>query len=150
MKINYITNPFKIGRSKKDVPLDKILATSQDMKNELKKTIDRAVSVSEDEIDKAMDRHEVGTALNDLVIQLNEIQSTTNQISLQPLYNMTKTCRIRKITELRRYYFELDNEARSVHEAEARREFNVRYPDFALDSSAEQERYIVLAMRPLA
>ena len=103
----------------------------------MKKTIDRVVSLSIDEIDKAMDRHEVGIALNDLVIQMNENQSTMNQILLPPLYKMNKTCRIRKLIELRRSYFELDHEARSVLEAEARREFNNRYPDFALDSSIE-------------
>ena len=53
---NYIDNPFKIERSEKDVPLTKILATSKDRKLELKKQLDKVVSLVADDIDNAMNK----------------------------------------------------------------------------------------------
>lgn len=69
---NYIDDPYKVQRSEKDgVSLTKILATSLDRKFELKKSIDRVISVSKKGLDKAMSKDEVGEELSLVVDQLN-------------------------------------------------------------------------------
>ena len=67
----YIDTPYSIGRSEKDVPLTKILATMLDRKQELKRCIDRAISTDSDDLDKAFNAKEAGKCLRQTIETVN-------------------------------------------------------------------------------
>ena len=56
----YIDTPCRVDCSGKDVPLTKILATSPDRQIQLEKSFHKSTLVSEDELDKAMNKDELG------------------------------------------------------------------------------------------
>ena len=67
MKTYYIDTPFRVDRSEKDVQLTRILATSLDRRLELEKSIYKATSVSEDELDKAVNKDELRKELDSVI-----------------------------------------------------------------------------------
>ena len=133
IQVNYIDNPFKVGRSELDVPLTKILTTSVDRKEELIKAINRVASIDKSELDKAFNKDEVGNALMWVVRKLNTGfgQIPVTQMHSVSLSRLNKEKRIEKLIELRTEYFNKDPTAKSTLEQKVRDEFKRKYPDFA-------------------
>ncbi|KAL9178464.1 hypothetical protein ACHAXT_003794 [Thalassiosira profunda] len=127
----YIDKPFAVERSEKDVPLTKILATSVDRNEEKKKAIDRAVSVNTDELNKAMNKEEVAEELDALG---NELYSLDVDFDVR---KMTKKDMIKKLIELRRAQFDLDDGAKSKAHTDALEAFALKYPSEATPVSFE-------------
>ena len=124
----YVANPYSVERSEKDVPLTKILATASDQKNEQMKIINRAVSLSANELDKAMVLEEVGEELLKTVQLLNETYNVSPQIPVPMLSRLTKKLRIQDLILFRRLLFEKDRELESRLRKEAQEEFEKIYP----------------------
>ena len=99
-QFNYIDNQFKIDRSEKDIALTKILATSKDRKLELKRTIDNATSLVEEDIDKSMNKDKVGEKLLEVNDYLNFDSSTIVRLLIADpkLNKINKSERIERIT----------------------------------------------------
>lgn len=133
IQVNYIDNPFKVGRSELDVPLTKILTTSVDRKEELIKAINRVASIDKSELDKAFNKDEVGNALMWVVRKLNTGfgQIPVTQMHSVSLSRLNKEKRIEKLIELRTEYFNKDPTAKSTLEQKVCDEFKRKYPDFA-------------------
>ena len=136
LQLNYIDSPFKIDRSGKDVSLTKILATTLDRKCELKKMMDRVVSLSEEDLDRAMNKEEAGEELAVVLDALNfELSPPLPKlIPIPTLSQLNKSDRIEKLIEYWRMYFEKDKVVKSRLEQSARKEFEERYPAFTTES----------------
>ena len=144
----YITDPFAVERSEKDAPLTKILTTSLDRRNELKKAIDAATSVLADELKKALDKERAGRELKDVARRLNQLVDSSSlgadgkgsdnlldeyldKITVVNLGKMGKDIRIKKLIELRTEFFNRDQSAKSMLEEKARLAFKKKYPDYS-------------------
>ena len=68
---NNIDMPYKVNRSEKNVSLTRILVILEDRKAALKKAIDAAMSITEDELSKAIDKTRAGHELQNLIDKLN-------------------------------------------------------------------------------
>ena len=71
LQFKYINRLYKTNRSEKDVLLTKILSTSLGRKFELKKTMDRAISLNKEDVDKTMNKDEAGEELLKVIDKLN-------------------------------------------------------------------------------
>ncbi|KAL7545247.1 hypothetical protein ACHAWF_013562 [Thalassiosira exigua] len=127
LQIYYIDDPFRVERSEKEAPLTKLLASTVDRKKELKRTIDREVSVFAADLDDAMNKTEVGEKLQEVVGLLNEIVADDEPYAVKT-GQMSKAEQIKKLIELRRIYFRQEETAQSVLEKAARDEFEQKYP----------------------
>ena len=92
------------------------------------KIINRAVSLSANELDKAMVLEEVGEELLKTVQLLNETYNVSPQIPVPMLSSLTKKLRIQDLILFRRLLFEKDRELESRLRKEAQEEFEKIYP----------------------
>ena len=106
MQLYYIDDAFRVDRSEKEVPLTKLLASSVDRKKELKRMIDREVSLSANELDDALDKEEAGLKLKTVVDLLNETRSDVEDPHIVKIGQMSKEKRIQNLIEFRRMHFQ--------------------------------------------
>ena len=124
----HIQSPFRVDRSEKEVPLTKILASTMDRKAEMKKMIDRAISLEDVDLDKAMVADEVREELK----KVNELLDTDGP---SPTYrSMKKKDMITELIKLRKQHFAKDTAAKSLLETEAKQAFQGKYPEFDKES----------------
>ena len=116
---NDIDDPYKVECSEKDVSLTKILATSLDRKNELKRMIDRAISLDKTDLDKAMNKDESWEELLEVIDLLNsDVCPLSEKYISQPSKSkMNKVERINKLIELRKLLFEGDSDVKAKKES---------------------------------
>ncbi|KAL7540626.1 hypothetical protein ACHAXR_010257 [Thalassiosira sp. AJA248-18] len=144
MQRYYIDFPFSVGRSEKEVSLAKIMASSIDRKQESKKTIDREISTSKDDLKAAFNKNEVGKKLQLLANELNEDIDDPDLAYVVRLNKLNKDDRIQKLIKMRKFYFRKDTSAMGRLEAAARKAFEEKYPS---ESSGIVTGEVILAKK---
>lgn len=136
-----VEHPFKVDRSEKDISLKKILATTVDRKLELQKTINRAISLVEDDLNKSMNSAEVGEEIEKVIDVLNFKIQIPKLIPMPTLSKMNKVDRIKELIRVRKIYFEHDKDAESRDRDEVRKAFEERYPEFVDSNELANQIY---------
>ena len=100
------------------------------------KSIDKFTSLDKDELDKSMDKDEVGVELNRVVHILTYTIVVPSMLKAPPITmnKMNKKERVKKLIELRRIYFKRDPTAKSKYESQVKVAFDVKYPQFTAQS----------------
>ena len=72
-----------------------------------------------------------------MIEMLNEHLHESQAVKQSALSKMNKKARIKRLIELRRFYFDLESEARKEAEQKARDAFDKEYPEFTNDEEIE-------------
>ena len=101
--------------------------------------MDRAISLNEEDIDKAMNKDEAGEELLEVIGKMNFHINPPLQDLLPPpsLNKMNKLSRINKLIKLQRMYFGKDKQANSKLEAASINEFGKKYPSSSVNGRLE-------------
>ena len=127
MQCYYIDKPYAVDRSEKEVPLQRILATSIDRnKKERTKVIDRSTSLSKNDLDKAMDKEEAAKQLLAVINALNQLPNSTAVPLIPPtiMNKINKAERIKLLVKHRNRLFVEDSAALSRLESKSVNEFD--------------------------
>ena len=117
-----------------------------DRRNELKKTIDAATSVSSDKLKKALDKKRTGRELKDMARRMNQLVNLgslgadckglnnlldeyLDKLKVVDVGKMGKDVYIKKLIELRSKYFARDKTTRSNLEEKVMLAFKKKYLD---------------------
>lgn len=135
----YVDNPFSVDRSEDEVSLTKILATHADREVEWQKFINRSISTSHSELEKAMIVSELREALANEISSLNfDTDLVVPEIPPPMMKKLKKPELINELIVHRRKLFDIIPSLESDRRKEAKGAFDTLYPPTISEANLQE------------